>query len=296
MSLTCTVADVHSTLIQNGRILHGSVVVNGSLWVIGGLCPDPQSPWGGVTASVEVFNAEYGYWDPNAVPPLPLQTYQESPGMGMLTALYSEADDKVYAIGGALGGNDGLDANCQGAGLAISAKNTASSAWATLPSWNIYGPGLSILVGCSSKAAIAGRTLFVAGYNTYPQGTSNTVVVALDVLNWNAGWTTLAQPNIPRTGTSIVASAGALWLIGGNRIANPGAVGPRKAQQGPGMPVVEVIPLANISASWQMYPSMPGAVNDAPAFLLGSASTPLDPTPFFVWAAESAYLWNSTAS
>lgn len=280
--------------MQFGRVTHGAVVVNGSLWVMGGLCPTPNTPFIPV-ATCEVFDAEFGFWNPKVIPDLPtLSSDAVGPGMGYITALHSPVDDRVYLIGGASSGNEGLDAGCDGYSLAISASSPSTSVWETVPSWAPPGT-VPDTIGCytGSSAALSGSTIFVAS----EMDNTQTIVAALSVLNWGAGWTYLAQPNIPRSGTTLVASAGFLWLLGGAMI-NPGPAGPRRAvaasralQTPTGLPISEVIPLANLSAAWQMYHSMPGTSYESYAILLAPAkNATLVPTPFAVISQE-AFEW-----
>ena len=285
--------------MQFGHMAHTSIVVNGSLWVLGGFCPTPMSGKWFASAQVEVYEAEYGFWNPKAVPPLPqLSPDPTATGLALTTALFNPLDDHVYVVGGATGGNEGLDEGCGAYLIAIDAASP--STWTILPSWVPAGTNPQ-QVGCGSAAALSAGMIFVAGNAFTPAGAPFQVLAALDTRNWGAGWTPLGPPNVPRSGASLIASAGALWLMGGEEIS-PGPVRGHRAEKAApqgSLPIVELLLLANLSSQWELSSPMPGPTSAATTVLLAAASSinaSLLPTPFIVWQpGQAAYEWRPSA-
>lgn len=225
------------------RMAHGSVVVNGSLWVLGGFAPTQQTPYA-VLNSVEVYNRDAGYYNVTAVPPLPAFN-SETTGMGAVVALSSPADGRVYLLGGGAGGNDGLDFGCLPIVTATSATNAWAKEWVSAPAYAQEGE-----LDCYFSAAYHGGVIFLIATVTGQPG--STSVLSFSVTDWGAGWHTLPQGlNVPRKQAVALVQSGLLWVIGGLQ-PSTGAV----AQY---LNITTATPPANANAtgSWQFGPHLP---------------------------------------
>lgn len=187
-----------------------AAVVNGKIYVLGALAPDPDWYWRAVP-DCWVYTPEEDAWE--VLPPMPASLARGSAAVGV-------HGTTIYLAGGQLL----LDVfhNVLSTVDTVSAYDTATGSWTLLPAAARSLPAPRDHAG----AAVVGDTFYVLGGRAFSQANVSNAVFALDLCNMERGWRT-REATMPtaRGGVSTGVVGDKVYIFGGEGNAADGSKG-----------------------------------------------------------------------